>query len=79
MLIADLKLDFPNFSEFFFSSVFGSKGLVEAFASKGFNVVLVSRTQAKLEAAAKELEKYKVETRVIAVDANSADVVRPCA
>jgi 17beta-estradiol 17-dehydrogenase / very-long-chain 3-oxoacyl-CoA reductase len=50
--------------------------LVEAFASKGFNVVLVSRTQAKLEAVAKELDKYKVETRVIAVDANAIDVVR---
>lgn len=41
-------------------------------ASKGFNVVLVSRTQAKLETLASEIEaKYKVETKVVAFDAST--------
>ena len=35
----------------------------------GMNVVLISRTQAKLDAAASEIEaKYKVKTKVLAVD-----------
>lgn len=38
-------------------------------ARQGFNVVLVSRTQAKLDALAEELkEKYNVETKVLAMD-----------
>lgn len=43
-------------------------------ASKGLNVVLVSRTQSKLELIATEIEnKYKVETKVLAFDASSDD------
>lgn len=39
-------------------------------AKKGFNIVLVSRTQSKLEAVAEEIEtKYKRETKVVAFDA----------
>lgn len=41
-------------------------------AKKGLNVVLVSRTQSKLELIATELEsKYKVSTKVIAFDAST--------
>ncbi|ODQ45704.1 hypothetical protein PICMEDRAFT_16993 [Pichia membranifaciens NRRL Y-2026] len=39
-------------------------------AERGFNIVLVSRTQAKLELVAAEIEgKYKRQTRVVAFDA----------
>lgn len=38
-------------------------------ASKGFNIVLVSRTQSKLELLATEIEsKYKVETKIVSID-----------
>lgn len=41
-------------------------------ASKGLNIVLVSRTQSKLDAIASEIEaKYKVETKVLAFDAST--------
>ncbi|KAK6456437.1 3-ketoacyl-CoA reductase [Scheffersomyces xylosifermentans] len=41
-------------------------------AAKGLNVVLVSRTQDKLEILATEIEsKYKIETRVVAFDAST--------
>ncbi|RPA83663.1 NAD(P)-binding protein [Ascobolus immersus RN42] len=50
-----------------------SDGLGKEFAlqiaAKGFNVVLVSRTASKLQALASEIsEKYKVETRTVAMD-----------
>ncbi|KAJ1789020.1 hypothetical protein LPJ59_005424 [Coemansia sp. RSA 2399] len=37
-------------------------------ARKGFNVMLISRTQEKLEAMAKEVRQLKVEAKVLAVD-----------
>ncbi|CCE79502.1 Piso0_001570 [Millerozyma farinosa CBS 7064] len=43
-------------------------------ASKGFNIVLVSRTQSKLELLATDIEsKYKVKTKVIAFDVSTDD------
>lgn len=52
------------------------KGFVKELASRGINVVLVSRTLAKLQDVAAEVEeKYKVKTRVIAVDFTDADLV----
>jgi 17beta-estradiol 17-dehydrogenase / very-long-chain 3-oxoacyl-CoA reductase len=52
------------------------KGFAKELASKGINIVLVSRTLSKLQDVAKELEeKYKVKTRVIAVDFTEADSV----
>ncbi|GIY05149.1 very-long-chain 3-oxoacyl-CoA reductase-A [Caerostris extrusa] len=45
------------------------KSYAKALAAKGFNVVLISRTQAKLDAVAEEIvKKYSVETKTIAVD-----------
>ncbi|XP_044761686.1 very-long-chain 3-oxoacyl-CoA reductase-B-like [Coccinella septempunctata] len=45
------------------------KAYSEALAKKGFNVVLISRTQSKLDAVAQEItEKYKVEVKTIAAD-----------
>ncbi|EAT38467.1 AAEL009634-PG [Aedes aegypti] len=45
------------------------KAYAKALAKKGLNVVLVSRTQSKLEDVAKEIEsESKVQTKVIAVD-----------
>ena len=42
----------------------------------GLNVVLISRTESRLRAAAEELEaKYKVETKVVVVDFSKADAV----
>lgn len=41
-------------------------------AKKGLNVILVSRTESKLEALAKEIaEKYKVKVQIIAFDAST--------
>jgi len=52
------------------------KGFAREMASKGINIVLVSRTLSKLQDVAKELEeKYKVSTRVIAVDFTEPDSV----
>eukprot|EP00088_Acartia_fossae_P030797 TRINITY_DN3178_c0_g1_i1.p1 TRINITY_DN3178_c0_g1~~TRINITY_DN3178_c0_g1_i1.p1 ORF type:complete len:306 (+),score=66.73 TRINITY_DN3178_c0_g1_i1:34-951(+) len=52
------------------------KGFAKELASKGINIVLVSRTLAKLQDVAKELEeKYKVKTHVIAVDFTEPDSV----
>jgi 17beta-estradiol 17-dehydrogenase / very-long-chain 3-oxoacyl-CoA reductase len=43
-------------------------------AQAGFNIVLVSRTQSKLDAIAKELEeKYKVATKTLSMDASKAE------
>lgn len=45
------------------------KGFVNYLGEIGMDVVLVSRTQKKLEGLAKELEdKYKINTKCIAVD-----------
>lgn len=41
-------------------------------AKKGFNIVLVSRTQSKLEAIAEEIEtKFSVSTKIVAFDAST--------
>jgi len=45
------------------------KAIVEEFAIKGINVVLISRTQAKLDEQAKFLEsKFKIQTKTVTVD-----------
>ncbi|KAJ8050707.1 Very-long-chain 3-oxoacyl-CoA reductase [Holothuria leucospilota] len=45
------------------------KAYAEQLASKGLNIVLLSRTESKLEAVAAEIRsKYNVETKIIAVD-----------
>jgi len=50
------------------------KGYCIELARRGFNVMLISRTKAKLDEVAKELEaKYKVETAVVAADLSSTD------
>ena len=51
------------------------KEYCEQLAAKGMSVVLVSRTIEKLETVASQIEeKYKVETKVIAVDFSRADI-----
>ena len=51
------------------------KAYSEQLAKRGMNVVLVSRTLKKLEDSATELrDKYKIETKVIAVDFSSAGI-----
>ena len=51
------------------------KAYSQQLAKRGMNVVLVSRTLSKLEDGAAELrEKYKIETKVIAVDFSSAGI-----
>jgi len=51
------------------------KAYAEQLADCGLNVVLVSRTQSKLESVAAELEaSYKVKTRVIAADFCREDI-----
>jgi len=50
------------------------KAIAEEFARKGLHLVLISRTLSKLQEQAKELEtKYKVQTKVVAVDFSVAD------
>jgi len=45
------------------------KSIVEEFARKGLNVILVSRTQSKLDEQAKYVEAtFKVQTKTVAVD-----------
>ena len=45
------------------------KGLCMELASKGQNIVLVSRTLSKLETVAKEIEeKYRVQTKIVDID-----------
>jgi len=52
------------------------KGFAKELAYKGLNIVLVSRTLSKLQEVASEIEnKYKVKTRVIAVDFTEPDTV----
>eukprot|EP01114_Cavostelium_apophysatum_P009453 TRINITY_DN22600_c0_g1_i1.p1 TRINITY_DN22600_c0_g1~~TRINITY_DN22600_c0_g1_i1.p1 ORF type:complete len:322 (-),score=87.41 TRINITY_DN22600_c0_g1_i1:66-1031(-) len=48
--------------------------VVEEFARKGLNVILVSRSQSKLDAQAKSIEStYKVQTKTVAIDFNSSN------
>ncbi|KXJ75614.1 hypothetical protein RP20_CCG011412 [Aedes albopictus] len=48
------------------------KAYAKALAKKGLNIVLVSRTQSKLEKVAKEIEnEFKTTTKIIAVDFTS--------
>lgn len=50
------------------------RGMATDLARRGMNVVLISRTQAKLEEVAEELKaKYKIETKCIAFDFSSAN------
>jgi len=52
------------------------KGFAKELASRGINIVLVSRTQTKLEDVAEEIRsKYSVKTVVIAVDFTDSDAV----
>jgi len=45
------------------------KSYAKLLAKQGINIILISRTQAKLETVAKEIEnEYKVKTKVVAVD-----------
>lgn len=39
----------------------------------GLNVLIISRSQAKLDAAAEEVKKYKVQVKTLAVDFGKAD------
>jgi len=51
------------------------KAYAEQLAAKGLNVVLISRTQSKLEDMAKDVEsRYSVQTKVIAADFSSEDI-----
>jgi 17beta-estradiol 17-dehydrogenase / very-long-chain 3-oxoacyl-CoA reductase len=53
------------------------KGYATALASRGFNVVLIARNKAGLEEVSKELaDKYKVETKVVAVDCSNETAVK---
>ncbi|KAK9918351.1 hypothetical protein WJX75_003413 [Coccomyxa subellipsoidea] len=50
------------------------RAYADGLAKKGLNVVLISRTQSKLDTAAGEIEaKYKVKTKTLAVDFGKAD------
>jgi len=52
------------------------KGFATELASKGLNIVLVSRTLAKLQDVAGELEsKYKIKTKVVVVDFTESQTV----
>ncbi|XP_044765275.1 very-long-chain 3-oxoacyl-CoA reductase-like [Coccinella septempunctata] len=52
------------------------KAYAEHLAKMGFNVVLISRTQAKLDTVAEEIkEKYNVEVKTIAVDFTKEDTI----
>eukprot|EP01116_Phalansterium_solitarium_P016367 TRINITY_DN3798_c0_g1_i1.p1 TRINITY_DN3798_c0_g1~~TRINITY_DN3798_c0_g1_i1.p1 ORF type:complete len:345 (+),score=133.99 TRINITY_DN3798_c0_g1_i1:61-1035(+) len=56
------------------------KGLAEQLARKGLNLVLISRTASKLQEQARDIEaKYKVKTKVVAVDftSTSATLLEP--
>ena len=45
------------------------KAIAEELASRGFNIVMISRSKAKLEVCARELEKsHGVKTRIVAFD-----------
>jgi len=49
--------------------------IAEELAAKGLSLVLISRTQAKLEEQAKSLSsKYKIETKILTLDFSSEDL-----
>jgi len=51
------------------------KAVAEELAAKGISLVLISRTQSKLDEQAKELNsKFKIETKVYAMDFSSQDL-----
>ena len=53
------------------------KGLCMELASRGQNIVLVSRTLSKLQTVAKEIEeKYKVKTKVVDIDFSTEERVQ---
>jgi 17beta-estradiol 17-dehydrogenase / very-long-chain 3-oxoacyl-CoA reductase len=73
-----LNVDFKKFAGRWAVITGASDGIGRAYseqlAAKGLNIVLISRTLSKLEDVAKGIqEKYKVETKVIAVDFSSTD------
>merc|ERR1711991_901913 len=48
-------------------------GYVEELAKRGYNVVLISRTESKLKKLGEDLEKkYNISTRIIAIDFSKA-------
>jgi len=49
------------------------KAYAKTLAKKGFNIFLISRTQSKLEAVAKEIELENVKTKIKSVDFINAD------
>lgn len=52
------------------------KAFAEAFAKKGLDIVLISRSMSKLKDVAAEIEReYRVETRVIEADLTEGQVV----
>ncbi|KAK9889061.1 hypothetical protein WA026_004337 [Henosepilachna vigintioctopunctata] len=51
------------------------KAYAESLAKKGFNIVLISRSENKLEAVANEIRRYKVETKTISVDFTEPDSI----
>ena len=53
------------------------KGICMELASKGQNIILVSRTLSKLQTVAKEIEeKYKVKTKVVDIDFSTEERVQ---
>lgn len=52
------------------------KSYAKQLAKQGFKIILISRTQAKLDSVAKEIEnEYKVETKTVAIDfSGSAEI-----
>lgn len=51
------------------------KAVAEELAAKGLSLILISRTQSKLDEQAKELgSKFKIETKVLAMDFSSEDL-----
>lgn len=52
------------------------KAYAKALAAKGFNIVLISRTQEKLDTVAQEIEKkYGVQTKTVAIDITDEPVI----
>ena len=53
------------------------KGICMELASKGQNIILVSRTLSKLQTVAKEIEeKYRVKTKVVDIDFSKEERVQ---
>ncbi|XP_032805170.2 very-long-chain 3-oxoacyl-CoA reductase [Petromyzon marinus] len=54
------------------------KAYVEQLARKGLSIVLISRSQEKLERVAQEIrERFKVETKTVAVDFTASEEIYP--